>query len=91
MISRYHFFKGLRFLALASALFLLGCSERSEGVVTHVDKQAQQISIAHEGVTVVFRVKDPAVLAGVSVRDRVKFVYAPIGRDFTILNVDKTN
>lgn len=79
----------IRYLSLLSSVFLLGCSEGSEGIVTLIDKPAQRISIARDGVTVVFHVREPDMLNGVDARDRVKFVYERISGKFTILSIDK--
>lgn len=68
------------------------------GVVTKVDESAGKITIKHgalkkfemdEGMTMVFRASDPAMLKAVKAGDKVKFVPDRINGQFTITKIEK--
>lgn len=72
--------------ALLAALFALSfaaaASNLADGEIRRVDKDAQKITIKHgplphlgmdQGMTMVFRVKDPALLEQVKAGDHVRF------------------
>jgi Cu(I)/Ag(I) efflux system periplasmic protein CusF len=72
-------------------------SEMSDGEVRKVDKSAQKITIKHGPIvnldmppmTMVFRVKDPALLDSVKAGDKVKFEAEKIGSAFTVTRIER--
>lgn len=69
----------------------------SEGEVRKVDKDAKKITIKHgplqnldmPAMTMVFQVKDPAMLEQVKEGDKVKFTAEKIGGAFTVTGIEK--
>ena len=69
----------------------------SSGEVTKVDKGAGKITIKHgplanlemPGMTMAFRVKDPAMLDQVKPGDKVKFEAEKIGGAFTVTKIEQ--
>ena len=67
----------------------------SDGEVRKVDKDARKITLRHgpmqnldmPAMTMVFQVKDPAMLEQVKVGDKVKFQAEKIGGAFTITEI----
>jgi len=68
------------------------------GQVTKVDASAQKITIKHgplkkfdmeDGMTMVFRAADPAMLKAVKAGDRVRFVPERINGQFTVTKIEK--
>jgi Cu(I)/Ag(I) efflux system protein CusF len=67
----------------------------SQGEVRKVDKEAQKITIRHgplanldmPAMTMVFRVKDPAMLDQVKAGDKIKFQAEKVGGDFTVMQL----
>jgi Cu(I)/Ag(I) efflux system protein CusF len=88
-------------LALASAP-LPAFAEKHDlitGLVTKIDESAQKITIKHgplkkfdmeDGMTMVFRAADPAMLKQVKPGDRIKFVPERIQGQFTVIRIEKT-
>ena len=74
-------------------------SAMSQGEVRKVDKDAQKITIKHGPIdnlgmppmTMVFRVKDPAMLEQVSRGDQVKFNADKINGAYTLTHIEKSN
>jgi Cu(I)/Ag(I) efflux system protein CusF len=68
----------------------------SEGEVRKVDKEAKKITLRHgplanldmPAMTMVFQVKDPAILDQVKAGDKVKFVAEKVGGAFTITKIE---
>jgi Cu/Ag efflux protein CusF len=69
------------------------------GQVTKIDEAAGKITIKHgplkkfdmdEGMTMVFRAGDPAMLKAVKPGDRVRFVPDRINGQFTVTRIEKT-
>jgi Cu/Ag efflux protein CusF len=69
----------------------------SDGEVRKVDKDAQKITVRHgplpdldmpNPMTMVYRVKDPAMLDRVKAGDKVKFQAEKIGGVFTIVQIE---
>lgn len=68
----------------------------SQGEVRKIDKEAQKITIKHgplanldmPAMTMVFRVKDAAMLDRVKAGDRVKFQAEKIGGAFTVTQLE---
>lgn len=71
-------------------------SAMSEGEVRKVDKDAGKITLKHgqlknlqmPAMTMVFRVKDPAMLDQVKVGDQVTFVAEKVGGQFTVARIE---
>ena len=70
-----------------------------DGQVTKIDESAGKITIKHgplkkfemeDGMTMVFRAGDPAMLKQVKVGDKVKFVPDRINGQFTVVKMQKT-
>jgi Cu(I)/Ag(I) efflux system protein CusF len=70
-----------------------------DGQVTKVDQAASKITIRHgpikkfdmeDGMTMVFRVKDPAMLKSVKAGDKVKFEADRIDGQFTVTKIQRT-
>ena len=73
-----------------------GASAMTPGVVKKVDKETAKITIQHERIenldmpamTMVFRVKDPAMLDQVEAGDKIRFDADKIGGQFTVIRVE---
>lgn len=91
---------GLFAVAFGSAV--LPASTQSDewvkGTVIKVDEPAQKITIQHgsikkfdmnEGMTMVWRASDPAMLKTVKPRDKVRFVADRINGQFTVTKIEK--
>jgi Cu/Ag efflux protein CusF len=68
------------------------------GQVTKIDESAGKITLKHgpikkldmnEGMTMVFRVQDPAMLKQVKVGDKVRFDADRINGQFTVTRIEK--
>lgn len=73
--------------------------ELTAGEVTKVDQSAQKITIRHgpikkfdmeDGMTMVFRAKEPAMLKAVKPGDKVKFEADRVNGQFTVVRIEKT-
>lgn len=68
----------------------------SDGEVRRVDKEAKKLTIKHgpipnlnmDGMTMVFQVKDPAMLDQVKAGDKVKFAADKIGGQYTVTKIE---
>jgi len=68
----------------------------TDGEIRRVDKDAKKLTIRHEPIqrldmpamTMVFQVKDPAMLEGVKVGDKVKFEAEKLGGAFTVTRIE---
>jgi Cu/Ag efflux protein CusF len=68
----------------------------SDGEVRKVDKEAKKLTIKHgplanldmPAMTVVFQVKDPAILGQVKAGDRVKFHAEKLGGALTVTRIE---
>jgi Cu(I)/Ag(I) efflux system protein CusF len=85
-------------LGASSLAALAQSSELVNGQVTKIDESAGKITIKHgplkkfdmnEGMTMVFRAGDPAMLKAVKPGDRVRFVPDRINGQFTVTKIDK--
>ncbi|MDI6751184.1 MAG: copper-binding protein [Rhodocyclaceae bacterium] len=87
-------------LAAASLLFsahVSAAEELSEGTVKKIDAPAQRIMLAHGPIknlgmmpmTMMFKVKEPAMLKAVSVGDKVRFRVEDIGGNYTITRLER--
>ena len=71
-------------------------SAMAEGEVRKVDKEAKKITLRHgplasldmPAMTMVFQVKDPAMLEQVKLGDKVKFQAENVGGAFTITKIE---
>jgi Cu(I)/Ag(I) efflux system protein CusF len=88
-------------LALASAAVAHPtiAQEVTEGQVTKIDESAGKITLKHgpikkfdmdEGMTMVFKAEDPAMLKSVKVGDKVKFEADRVNGQFTVTKIQKT-
>src|SRR6266508_3500535 len=73
-------------------------SDMADGTVTKIDESAGKITLRHgpikkldmeEGMTMVFRVQDPAMLKQVKVGDKVKFGADRISGQITVTKIEK--
>ena len=80
-------------LALASPVL----AQPADGEVRRVDKDAQKLTIRHgplpqldmpQAMTMVYRVKDPALLDKVKAGDKVRFEAEKIGGAFTVTSIE---
>lgn len=75
-----------------------GTVEMLDGDVRKVDKDAKKITIKHgpipsldmPAMTMVFQVKDPAMLDKVKAGDKVKFQAEKLGGAFTVTEIEPT-
>jgi len=69
----------------------------ADGEIRRVDKEAKKITIKHgpipnldmPAMTMVFQVKDPAMLDQVKAGDKVKFQAEKAGGQYTVTNIQK--
>ena len=90
---------GLFFLSIAPlAPAALAQSAPVDGQVTKVDESAGKITIKHgpikkfdmdDGMTMVFRASDPAMLKTVKARDKIKFEADKVNGQFTVMKIEK--
>ena len=74
-------------------------ADLADGEVRKVDKEAQKITIKHgripsidmPSMTMVFRVKDPAMLDKVKAGDKIKFDAAKLGGAYTVTKLQPAN
>jgi Cu/Ag efflux protein CusF len=73
--------------------------ELTAGEVTKIDESAQKITIRHgpikkfemeDGMTMVFRAKEPEMLKKVKPGDKVKFEADRVNGQFTVMSIEKT-
>src|SRR5882757_2972057 len=87
-------------LALTAAAMLQAATaqELIDGQVTKVDESAGKITLRHgpikklemdEGMTMVFKAQDPAMLKSVKVGDKVKFDADRVNGQITLTRIDK--
>jgi Cu(I)/Ag(I) efflux system protein CusF len=73
-----------------------GAPQLSEGEVRKIDKETGKITLRHgpianldmPAMSMVFQVKDPALLDQVKPGDKVKFVAEKIGGAFTVISIE---
>ena len=84
--------------AAAPAPIALAQSDMIDGQVTKIDESAGKITIKHgpikkldmdEGMTMVFRAQDPAMLKGLKAGDKVKFDPDRVNGQFTVMKIQK--
>lgn len=84
------------FIVLATGLAYAQAPESNEGEIRKVDKEAKKITIKHgpmpaldmPAMTMVFQVKDPAMLEQVKRGDKVRFEAQKIGGAFTVTKIE---
>ena len=98
---RLRFLVVMVMLAPGLSLSPLHASSHDElvsGQVTKIDESAQKITIRHgplkkfdmeDGMVMVFRAADPAMLKKVKPGDKVKFVPERISGQFTVTRIEK--
>jgi Cu(I)/Ag(I) efflux system protein CusF len=73
-------------------------SELTDGLVTKIDSSANKITIKHgpmkkfdmeDGMTMVYRVQDPAMLTAVKAGDKVKFDAEHVNGQFIVTTIQK--
>ena len=73
-------------------------SDMVDGQVTKIDESAGKITLKHgpikkldmnEGMTMVFKAQDPAMLKSVKVGDKVKFEADRVNGQFTVTKIQK--
>jgi Cu(I)/Ag(I) efflux system periplasmic protein CusF len=91
------------FVSLAVAGSLVGAPAASaqtdmvDGQITKVDQSAGKLTIKHgpikkfdmDGMTMVFRAQDPAMLKSVKAGDKIKFEADKINGQFTVTKMEK--
>ena len=82
----------------AIALPLQAAAQMVNGTVTKIDESAGKITLKHgpikkfdmdEGMTMVFRAQDPAMLKQVKVGDKVRFDADRVNGQFTVTKIEK--
>jgi Cu/Ag efflux protein CusF len=85
-------------LTLALPAIAVGQQRMFDGEVTKVDESAGKITIKHgpikklnmdEGMTMVFKASDPAMLKRVKPGDKIKFDADSINGQFTVTKIEK--
>jgi Cu/Ag efflux protein CusF len=84
------------FAVEAPATVSQSATQMSEGEVRKIDKDAGKVTIKHgpirnldmPGMTMVFRVKDPAMLDRMKAGDKIMFSAGNIGGAFTVTGVE---
>jgi Cu(I)/Ag(I) efflux system protein CusF len=73
-------------------------SDLTDGLVTKIDSSANKITIRHgpmkkfdmeDGMTMVYRVQDPAMLTAVKAGDKVKFDAEHVNGQFIVTTIQK--
>ena len=86
----------LAIAAIASGLAVAQTAELTAGEIRKVDKDAKKITIKHgpmpkldmPAMTMVFQVKDPALLDKVKPGDKVTFEAEKLGGAFTVTRIE---
>jgi len=89
-------FIGVFVATLASGLALAQAPALTDGEIRKVDKSAKKLTIKHgpmpsldmPAMTMVFQVKDPAMLGQVKAGDKVKFDAQKLGGAFTVTKIE---
>ena len=86
-------------VTLAAIHPALAAEELIKGEVRKIDAAAGKITLRHgpikkfdmdDGMTMVFRVKEPAMLGGVKVGDKIEFETDKVDGQFTVTSIKKT-
>jgi Cu/Ag efflux protein CusF len=93
--------KSMIMLAALAAVALgatAAVAQMVDGEVTKVDESAGKITIKHgpmpkfemgDGMTMVFRANDPAILKQVKAGDKIKFEADKVNGQFTVMKIEK--
>jgi Cu(I)/Ag(I) efflux system protein CusF len=95
--------KKLAYLGLALALSIGSQSVNAQsalidGQVTKVDQSAGKLTIKHgpakklgmdEGMTMVYKAQDPAILSAVKAGDKIKFDADQVNGQYTVTKIEK--
>src|SRR6266581_2888206 len=85
-------------LATSATVQTAKAQEMVDGQVTKIDEAAGKITLRHgpikkfdmtEGMTMVFKAQDPAMLKSVKVGDKVKFEADRVNGQFTVTKIQK--
>ena len=85
-------------IATAAPVQIATAQELVEGQVTKIDESAGKITLRHgpikklemdEGMTMVFKAQDPAMLKSVKVGDKVKFEADRVNGQITVTKIQK--
>ena len=85
-------------LVVTLPVTVLAQSELTDGLVTKIDASASKITIKHgpmkkfdmeDGMTMVYRVQDPAMLTAVKAGDKVKFDAEHVNGQFIVTKIQK--
>lgn len=96
-MKRFNRIGAALFAVLATSLALAQAAlPQTEGEVRKVDKEAGKITLKHgeiknldmPGMTMVFQVKDPAMLEAVKAGDQVSFTVDKINGAYTVLSIE---
>lgn len=96
-MKRFNRIGAALFAVLATSLALAQAAlPPTEGEVRKVDKEAGKITLKHgeiknldmPGMTMVFQVKDPAMLEAVKAGDQVSFTVDKINGAYTVLSIE---
>jgi Cu/Ag efflux protein CusF len=83
---------------LAAPLVARAQSTTTDGRVIKIDQAAGKVTIKHgplkqfemdEGMTMVYRADDPAMLKNIRVGDKIKFVADRVNGQFTVTRIEK--
>jgi len=88
-----------KLVSLAAALALAApvlAQQFTDGEIRRVDKEAKKLTIKHgpipnlnmDSMTMVFQVKDPAMLEQVKAGDRVRFQADKVGGQYTVTKIE---
>ena len=89
---------GILALSLSPTSFVAAQSTMANGQVKKIDASAGKITLKHgplkkfdmdDGMTMVFRAQDPAMLKQVKVGDKIKFDAEKINGQFTVTKIEK--
>lgn len=88
--------RGVLAMLIAAALPAMA-QQLADGEVRKVDKAANKVTLKHGPVpsidmpamTMVFRAKDPAMLAGLKPGDKVKFEAQKVGDVYTVTRIEQ--
>lgn len=96
-MKRIHQFMAALLATLATSLALAQAAlPPTEGEVRKVDKEAGKVTLKHgeiknlemPGMTMVFQVKDPALLEKVKAGDQVNFTADKVNGAYTVLSIE---
>jgi len=85
-------------LTVSMASYVWAQSELTDGLVTKVDASASKITIRHgpmkkfdmeDGMTMVYRAQDPALLTAAKAGDKIKFDADRINGQFVVTKIQK--